>query len=87
MLYRFVDGVENTYVQHVPYHMQDNESSMMYKIDHDTFSKLSVERIQEIIEGHHMILVNCQEPILNFDVQGLMQLKSLFAVISIQGIF
>jgi hypothetical protein len=86
MLYRFVDGVQNTYVENIPYHMQDHESSMMYKIQQATYSKLTVEEVQEIINKRHLILVNCQERILNFDKDDLMQLRSLFTINSIEGI-
>ena len=87
MLYRFVDGVEKTYSQNVPFHLQDNNSSMMYKIDQNSYSKLIEDEVQEILDQSHMIITDCRERILQFNEHGLRQLKSLFTIVSIEGSF
>jgi hypothetical protein len=85
MLYRFVDGVENTYVNGVPYHLQDNGSTMLYKTNQELYSKLTVGQVQEILKESHIVVTERKELVVQFDKDGLMQLKSLLAIIPIEG--
>ena len=86
-LYQFVDAVQKYFDKesHQPLHKTHPDRSIWKLMTQDEFDDLTTENAMEILETRHICIYDIENPIVKFDRQGLRNLKSLDAIVKVEG--
>jgi hypothetical protein len=70
---------------HAPFHISNPDASVWRVICQGTFDDLTSRDIMEIIQIRHIHITDMPSSTVSFDREGLRHLKSLDAVVKIEG--
>jgi hypothetical protein len=81
----FDDAIKATFLNHLPRHVSDPNSSAFFVMTEADFKNKTVKDLQTIFRHQHILVTEIPTSELKFDAKGLSSLTALSAVTDIQG--